>query len=470
MRGTLVILAILAVFSAIIIHQLHKRLFGIPVPDGLNPNSTFSFQVVGFLFNFAKDLSRLGTRLGIVNNYHISVRNLFEKFSYLVLNNSFADQLEINDTEIFGSKVRIYKPVNKTKDKKKNDERKDENEKLMPALIYYHGGGWTIGSLAAYDAFCRRVAVTAQVIVVSADYKQAPEYLYPTAFNQCYNVAVGLLNTGAQYGVDVKRVMVGGDSAGGNLAAAVTHTVAYVGEKHCRKQYIAGQILIYPSLQMLNFNLPSYIANEDGVILSRHDVAEFVSVYLTGNTDIVDAMLAGNHSKHLENTTYMSYFKSEESDEGPIREEENEAGIDDEDETSIENQNIGKPLIEMTDLVAEALINIKGSPLVARNFRGVPQTLLLSAECDPLRDEAFLYAKRLKKAGIDVVHKHYPSFHGFVTVTSEPWPYGTVEAREAIQEMVRFIDRMKKMKDKEQEEEEQEEEEQESQKQKSDVW
>lgn len=204
---------------------------------------------------------------------------------------------------------------------------------------------------------------------------------------------------------------------------------------------------------MLNFSLPSYIANEDGVTLSRRDVVEFVSMYLTGNTDMVDAMLAGNHSKHLENTTYMSYFKTE-IDEGPIREEENELGIDDEDN---EKQNIGKPLIEMTGLAAEALIDIKGSPLVVRNFRGVPQTFLLSAEFDPLRDEAFLYAKRLKKAGIDVVHKHYFSFHGFVTVTSEPWLYGTVEASEAIKEIVSFINRMKKPKDEEQEEQEEQE-------------
>lgn len=59
MRRLLIVLAILAVFSAILIYQLHKRLYGIPIPDGFNPNSTFSFQVVGFLFNFAKDVVSL---------------------------------------------------------------------------------------------------------------------------------------------------------------------------------------------------------------------------------------------------------------------------------------------------------------------------------------------------------------------------------------------------------------------------
>lgn len=77
---------------------------------------------------------------------------------------------------------------------------------------------------------------------INKSYRQAPEYIYPTAFHDCYNVAVGLLNNGTQYGVDTKQILVAGDSAGGNLAAAVSHYLAYVGEKHCRKQYLSGQV------------------------------------------------------------------------------------------------------------------------------------------------------------------------------------------------------------------------------------
>jgi acetyl esterase/lipase len=197
--------------------------------------------------------------------------------------------------------------------------------------------------------------------------------------------------------------------------------------------------------------LPSYLENENGVVLSRRDVAEFASMYLTGNTNIVDAMLAGNHSKHLENTTYMSYLKADKLEESSTQEENSEPNNNDGDEEAIMDQNIGKPAIEMTELAAEALTDIKGSPLVARNFRGVPTTFLLTAEFDPLRDEGFLYAKRLKKAGLEVVHKHYLSFHGFVTVTSEPWPYGTEEAATAIKDIVEFIDRMKEKEPQEQE-------------------
>ncbi|KAK3744761.1 hypothetical protein QZH41_013313, partial [Actinostola sp. cb2023] len=109
--------------------------------------------------------SALGFRWGLLDNYHVSVRNILGVFARIAQSTAFEDQLEINNTEIFGTKVRIYKPVNKTLDK---DETKNQvDEELLPAVIYYHGGGWTIGGLDAWDAFCRRLAVTAQVAVVS---------------------------------------------------------------------------------------------------------------------------------------------------------------------------------------------------------------------------------------------------------------------------------------------------------------
>ena len=73
-------------------------------------------------------------------------------------------------------------------------------------------------------------------------YRQAPQYIYPTQFNDCYNVAVGVLNTGVKHGVDVSRVMIVGDSAGGNIAAAVSHYLATVSEMHCKTQYLKAQV------------------------------------------------------------------------------------------------------------------------------------------------------------------------------------------------------------------------------------
>lgn len=89
--------------------------------------------------------------------------------------------------------------------------------------------------------------VTLKVINLSIlpfSYRQAPKYTYPIQFNDCYNVAVGLLNTGKDHGVDVTRVMLVGDSSGGNLAAAVSHYLAEVSEMHCRQNYLKAQVCI----------------------------------------------------------------------------------------------------------------------------------------------------------------------------------------------------------------------------------
>lgn len=82
------------------------------------------------------------------------------------------------------------------------------------------------------------------LLISLRSYRQAPDFIYPTQFNDCYNVAIGVLNTGATYGVDVSRVGIIGDSAGGNLAAAVTHYLAEVSEMHCKTQYLKAQVCI----------------------------------------------------------------------------------------------------------------------------------------------------------------------------------------------------------------------------------
>lgn len=186
-------------------------------------------------------------------------------------------------------------------------------------------------------------------------------------------------------------------------------------------------------MQFLNLSLPSHKKNEIAVILSTRNVAEYMSEYLAGNSSLVEAILSGQHSKHLENTTYMSYLKIPSDDTMNIDEkaEEQELPVADE-----------KPLIPMSDLAAEALYHFKASPLMASSFRGIPPTFILSAEHDPLMDENFLYAKRLRDAGIDVEHKHYNSFHGFACVTSEPNILGTEEGWQARDDVIEYVKRI----------------------------
>ena len=173
---------------------------------------------------------------------------------------------------------------------------------------------------------------------------------------------------------------------------------------------------------MLNFNLTSYQQNDRNVILSRRDVAAFVSLYLSGSLDLTDVLLSGNHSRHLSGTKYFSHLQLNRGDSEVT-----------------ENWNIGKPQVELPAQVIQALTNFKASPLVAESFRGMPPTLILSAEFDPTRDDGILYAERLKKAGVQVKHVHYNSFHGFVPMAVKGGPGYTVEGDEAFWEIIGYI-------------------------------
>lgn len=417
MRTFVVFLCVFVVLLAIAFNRVYQRLFNVALPDDFPINSTWQFKLVGFSFVLARDLAYIGSLFGLGDNYYANMVSVLAFTSGLYKNNSYSDVLEINDTEIFGVRVRIFKPVNKTDE---SPGSKSNEEILLPGVIYFHGGGWTIGSLDGYDDFCRRLAVSAQVIVVSADYRQAPRYIYPTQFNDCYNVAVGLLNHGKDHGVDVTRVMLVGDSSGGNLAAAVSHYLAEVSEMHCRQNYLRAQILIYPALQFLDFNLPSYTANAVNDILSQEDHVNFVSLYLNGSADLVEILLSGNHSQHLIKTKYMGYLKK------------STPGI----------TWLPQPKTTLPPVLLEALTQSKASPLMAQDFRGVPPTFVITANFDVLRDEGFLYVERLRDANIEVQHKNYQSFHGFVTLATEGGPARTAEGDEAFADIVQFVKNM----------------------------
>lgn len=153
---------------------------------------------------------------------------------------------------------------------------------LAPALVFFHGGGWVIGNLDTHDVVCRAIADEGQLIVISVDYRLAPEHKFPAAVDDAIAATQWIADNARKLGIDAEEICVGGDSAGGNLAAVVTiHARDHGGPM------LAGQVLIYPATDFA-MNHPSHSEPETSVLLTHSVIRWFRDHYLTGSHDAQD--------------------------------------------------------------------------------------------------------------------------------------------------------------------------------------
>jgi acetyl esterase len=154
-----------------------------------------------------------------------------------------------------------------------------EGDGPFPILVYFHGGGWVVGSINTVDTSCRTLTNLAGCMVISADYRLAPEDKFPAAVDDCYAaVRWAALNAAALNG-DASRIAVGGESAGANLAAAVTLKAQESGLPS-----LAYQLLMYP-VTAHAFDMPSHKENAEGYFLTTEMMAWFLDQYLASDTD-----------------------------------------------------------------------------------------------------------------------------------------------------------------------------------------
>jgi len=149
----------------------------------------------------------------------------------------------------------------------------------FPALVYFHGGGWVVGDLDNQQSSCCALANSTPCVVVSVDYRLAPENKFPAAAEDCYAAALWVAENARSIQVDPERIAVGGDSAGGNLAAAVCLMARDRGGPA-----LVFQLLIYPVLD-LNFDTPSYEENGTGYLLTKEMCVYFWEQYLASGSD-----------------------------------------------------------------------------------------------------------------------------------------------------------------------------------------
>jgi acetyl esterase len=154
-----------------------------------------------------------------------------------------------------------------------------EAEGVLPATIYFHGGGWVVCNLESHDTTCRRLANAAGCLVVSVDYRLAPEQPFPAAVDDSYAATMWVARNSASLGADAGRIAVAGDSAGGNLA-----TVVALLSRDAGGPKLVFQLLVVPVTEYLPENA-SYRENGEGYFLTRNFMAWFFSHYLKREED-----------------------------------------------------------------------------------------------------------------------------------------------------------------------------------------
>jgi acetyl esterase len=166
--------------------------------------------------------------------------------------------------------ARVYTP----KKLRKTDGR-------APCLVFFHGGGWVIGDLETHDVVCRKLAREGELIVISIDYRLAPEHKFPAAVDDAIAATKWIAANAIKLGLDASRLMVGGDSAGGNLAAVVS-----LAARDGNAPNIAGQVLIYPATDFSRKH-PSHREPETSILLTHSVIGWFMNHYM-GEADIND--------------------------------------------------------------------------------------------------------------------------------------------------------------------------------------
>lgn len=168
----------------------------------------------------------------------------------------------------------------------------------LPALVFFHGGGWVIGDLDTHDTLCRELANGSGCAVVAVDYRLAPEHRFPAAFDDALAATRWVAHHAAELRIDPERLAVGGDSAGGNLAAAVA-LAARDGADGLGPLAIAFQLLIYPAVDMRRGH-PSHQTNAQGYVLTADTMDYFIGHYLPDAAAATDwrasPLLAPHHA------------------------------------------------------------------------------------------------------------------------------------------------------------------------------
>lgn len=224
----------------------------------------------------------------------------------------------------------------------------------MPAVVFFHGGGFFGGTLDVVENPCKAIAEKAGAVVVSVDYRLAPEHAFPAGLNDCFDAVRWVYENASLLNVNPQQIAVCGDSAGGNLA-----TVCAMKDRELGMRMIKYQALIYPTVNMAGVVTEDYEWSIDQYTINNH--RELITAGLTGMGDMTNML----------DSIYLQG--------------------------------------------AEPATSAYVSPLLAENVSGLPTTLIITAEYDFLRLECEAYARKLQRAGVETQMIRYNGMdHAFM--------------------------------------------------------
>lgn len=296
------------------------------------------------------------TILKKVSNREISIKKNYKLLRTLqkVINPPVSNQdnyedvlFHLGDRDI---NARIFKPAN--------------SSNPLKAIIFIHGGGWVTGSVDSYTNTCIELSNKTNRVVIAIDYRLAPEHPYPAGFCDCYDTIKLIMDNLSVIGLTPKDICLMGDSAGGNLVAAIS-----LKSRKTKDFRIYHQILLYPALQSDYSNKTKYksvIENGKDFLLTQKQLQEYISLYVQDMNDL--------------NSPYVS-------------------------------------------------------PLKAKFPFFQPRTLLITCDCDPLKDEGVCYAKKLKRYFNRVEYYNFKgAIHGFLSQ-----PLGKKQKMKAYDRIIEFL-------------------------------
>lgn len=184
----------------------------------------------------------------------------------------------------------------------------------LPIILYFHGGGWVVGNLDSHDNLCRALAAKAEAIVVSVDYRLAPESIFPAALDDTTAALDWVAANASSFHGDATRIALAGDSAGGNLAAALSLL-----QRDRQNPPITAQVLLYPAVDLNYLDRPSTLHFGKGLFLTKERMEWFIDQYVPDKSarsnPLVSPLLASDH-QHLPPTLVITAEFDPLRDEG----------------------------------------------------------------------------------------------------------------------------------------------------------